>query len=195
MPSGILLSVVLLLVILLVLVVGSQFIRRAARAPRTLKVEPIDASHWRAEPPAPTQPVIAELRGLGFERVGEAALNPTMPGPTIWYLTDSARTTCAGVFDAQGTGVAVIYSWFGADEAVQVTGFPAGTTIDDPDFRFHTVQTSAADAYRHHLEGLADFATRYGPPLRLDSMSEILRLDRLYNQRFAPRRQRAPTFF
>lgn len=189
-PAPAVLALVLATLIMLLILV-----RRRVEAERANRIDATDMSHGHFPPPPAARPVIAELQRLGFRRIGEAAINPQAPGPAVWYLLDTPGTTCAGVFEVHNTGVAVIYSWFGDDDAVLVTGFPAGTTIDDPDFRFHTVDTSLEDAYRYHLGQLTEFGAAHGFPLKLNSMQEILRLDHIYNERFAPRRRQASSSF
>jgi hypothetical protein len=155
------------------------------------EIRPVDMSYLETPPPPAIRPVVDTLVRLGFRRVGEAgqasasALPPKTP--QIWYFVDQAGTTCAGVFAVGVRTYAIIYSWFG-QEAVIVTAFPLGETINKPNFRFHAVSTSVEDTYRHHLEQLPDFEMRYGPPTRLDNMAEILSLDAVYNREFVRRR-------
>ncbi|GEM_PF-2597174 len=183
------LVVALALIILSVLYAVGSYVRVVSAAPQ---LRPVDMSHLETPPPPALHPVADRLIRLGFRRVGEAgqaapSSSPDMP--QIWYFTDQEGTTCAGVFAVGARVHAVIYSWFG-QEAVIVTAFPAGETINEPNFRFHVVSTGIEDAYRHHLEQLPDFKIRYGPPARLDHMAEILLLDAVYNAKFVRRRFR-----
>lgn len=191
-------SFLILLVALALIVVGvlasvGRYWQIIATAPQ---IRPVDMSHLEAPPPPVLRPLVDALARLGFRRVGEAGqvsgpANPQMP--QIWYFADQEGTTCAGVFAVGARAYAIIYSWFG-QEAVIVTAFPAGETINESNFRFHAVSTSIEDAYRHHLEQLPDFQMRYGTPVKLDNMAEILSLDAVYNQKFARRRFR-PTMW
>lgn len=186
----------LLAIALTILILGAAFTLLRARLfvqnMRTMHV--LDVSDLNIPPPPVLQIIINALLDLGFRRLGEAGL-PDVPGGTsstaqVWYFIDRDATACAGVFTARyAPADVVIFSWFG-DKAVIVTGYPYGEFIEEPNYRFHTITSGVADAYQHHLEQIADFAMRYGEPRRLDTMDEVLRLDRLYNQKFAARRQR-----
>ncbi len=152
----------------------------------------VDASDLELPPPPAVRVLVADLAALGFRRVGEGG-RPDLAaqvGPAqIWYFADEDGTTCAGVFAAGPYPTVVLYSWFN-DQAVIVTAHPQGEHIDEPDFRFHTVASSVTDAYQHHREQLPDFEDRYGAASRLDNMTEVLRLEALYNSSFARRRQK-----
>jgi hypothetical protein len=156
------------------------------------KLQAADASFLNLPPPPAIQPIVAALNELGFKRLGETGdlIAVTHHHQVrIWLFIDPNATTCAAVF-ADGTqGHAIVYSWFG-DEAVVVTAYPSGTSINDPDFRYHTISTSMGNAYRYHLEQVVEFKLRHGSPNRLNNMSEIIRLDTLYNAKFARRRLR-----
>ncbi len=187
-------AIYVLVLALIVLLVGAAVTvtqsRRWARSATRWKI--VDVSEMDIAPPAVLRPVITALGEMGFRRLGEAGradLAPLVGPAQVWYFVDREGTTCAGVFSARGEAVAVIYTWFD-DQAVVITGYPYGELIEEPDYRYHTITTSVAEAYQYHREQLLDFERRYGPPHRLDSMAEVLRLEALYNQRFAERRQR-----
>jgi hypothetical protein len=108
----------------------------------------------------------------------------------IWYFADPDRTSIAGTFITDQPH-AIIYSWFG-QEAVIVTAYPVGDRIEEPNYRYHTVSTSLADAYRHHLAQMVDFKSHFGDPTVFESMATVLELDRQYNQKFSRRHRGMP---
>ncbi len=192
MPS----SVPLILLLALVVVVlgdGALIVERVARYFSTPQVHAEDQSALSLPPPPPTRPLVEELSRLGFTRLGEAGLpsEAARRGPVqVWYFIDRDRTTVGGVFAIRGIlGHAMVYSWFG-DEAVMVTGHRRGEEVEEPNFRYRVVQGTLSDAYRQHLAQIPDFSIRFGKPRRLDNMAEVLRLDTIYNQKFARRRLR-----
>lgn len=154
------------------------------------RIRPQDASHLNIPPPAILQPVVSDLLGLGFTRVGEGGQKEyeAQAGPAqVFCFADRVGTTCAGIFAVRGQVYGTVYSWF-SDQAVIVTGWRQGQKVDDPDFRYHVVMDSITAAYTYHLAQLPDFMMRYGNPVKLTTMSEILRLDAIYNTKFVIRR-------
>lgn len=154
------------------------------------RLRPIDQSRLNISPVDGLKPIVAALGGQGFTRLGEAGLpqGARLSGPVqIWYFVDSTKTTFAVTFITDRAH-AIIYSWFGS-EAVVITAYPVGDHIEQPNYRYTTISTSVADAYRHHLAQTADFQIRYGDPMHFESMATVLELDRQYNQKFSRRRK------
>ena len=155
------------------------------------RLRPVDQTHLKVSPPEGLKHIVDALAALGFTRLGEAGLpaKSRLSGPVqIWYFVDPERTTIVGTF-VTDRAHAVIYSWF-ARGAVIVTAYPVGDRLEKPNYSYHTVTTSLADAYRSHQARLADFKTRFGPPTIFQSMATVLELD-AYNQKFARRRGRS----
>jgi hypothetical protein len=181
----------IVLFLMLVTFVGSlvELLRKLALYNNPASVDVKDISSLNGTAPAAALAMIDQLRALGFRRVGEAAL-VHQTQPLIWYLVDPAGTTAAGVFSVNMRGHATIYSWFG-EEACVVHSVPVGGAIVRAnDFLYRPLTSSVASAYQQHCAVVEDFTLRYGRPRRLDTMSTILDLDRIYNQRFAKRRLR-----
>ena len=125
----------------------------------------------------------------GFRRVGEVDL-PKFSTSTIWYTVDDVGTTIASTFVIGERGIATIYNWF-ADSAVVVTVFPVKETpITTLNYHYIPVTTSLDDAFTLHREHVSEFKLRFGNPQKLDSMAEIIRLDAIFNGKFASLRQR-----
>jgi hypothetical protein len=150
------------------------------------RLRPIDQTHLNVAPSDALRQVVDGLSALGFSRLGEAGLpqGARLSGPVqIWYFADRDRTTIAGTF-VTNRPHAILYSWFGL-QAVVVTAYPVGDTIERPNYRYHTIGTTLAEAYHHHVAQLADFQMRFGDPIRFDSMAKVIELDRHYNHKFS----------
>lgn len=156
------------------------------------RLRPIDQTRLNVSPSDGVKSIAEALGNQGFSRLGEAGLpaGARLSGPVqIWYFVDPDKTTIAGTF-VTDRAHAIIYSWFGR-QAVVITAYPVGDRIDQPNYRYSTISTSVADAYRHHLAQLADFKARYGTPTRFENMAMVLDLDRQYNQKFSRKRGRS----
>ena len=159
--------------------------RRFARSAPNIR--PADLSELDVQPDAPTAQMINQLKVLGFRRVGEAGFVEDRV-VRFWYLVDAKGTTVAGVFNVAGKAHATIYSWFG-DEACIVYSIPTeGLMVNERNYLYRPLNTTPDVVYPQHLAAVQDFTMRFGSPRRLDSMPEILRLDAVYNQRFAQRK-------
>jgi len=150
-------------------------------------IRPADLSDLDVQPEPATAEMVGQLKELGFRRVGEAGFAEDRV-VRLWYLADGKGTTAAGVFNIKGTAYATIYSWFG-DEASIVYSIPTeGLMVNERNYLYRPLNTTPDVVYPQHLAAVQDFTMRFGSPRRLDSMPEILRLDAVYNQRFAQRK-------
>lgn len=162
--------------------------RLTRRAPG---IAPRDVSHLATMVRGELLDIVDALRKQGFKPVGAASIEPPFDQPQVWYYADPGGTTAAGLFVVGTTGFATLYSWLGADAACVVTTTPRGAgMIRQRDFAYRSVEAPVETALEMHRAALDEYTMRHGSPRRLDSMAEILRLDRVYNERFAARRLR-----
>ena len=130
-----------------------------------------------------------ELRRLGFNRLGETAID--LPGGSAshftWVLVDEAGTTEVEVVgDDAIQPLASLVTTFGDGAAVQ-TMHPRGERIRRGDLVCTVEPQSIAAAVERHRAEVASFSARHGRPLIVDSMADHLRHDATYRERHATR--------
>jgi hypothetical protein len=181
----------IIIVLLLIVFVTSlvELRRKMAFYRRAPSLRAVDLSQIGAEIASPGDAMVGVLKGLGFRRVGEGGY-PTDQTPRIWYLVDSPGTTVAGVFVIGGRAYSGIYSWYGDEACVVHSLRPGGEFFKQPDYLYRQIDTPIETLYQQHLAALPEYTMRYGSPVRLDNMPEILRHDTIYNERFAQRKYR-----
>lgn len=181
----------IILVLLLIVFVTSlvEVQRKMALYRRAPGIRAVDLSQADAQIAQPGDQMIEVLKGLGFRRVGEAGY-PTDQKPRIWYLVDSPGTTVAGVFVIGGRAYTGIYSWYGDEACVVHSLRPGGEFFKQSDYLYRQVDTPVEPLYQQHLAALPEYTMRFGSPVKLDNMPEILRHDTIYNERFAQRKFR-----
>src|SRR5688572_25912634 len=150
-----LINIILFLILITFVASLVELVRKLAlyNNPASTEVKDMSAMNGIPLVPAAALEVISTLRGLGFTRVGEAAL-VHQTQPLIWYLVDPVGTTAAGVFSANGIGHATIYSWFG-EEACIVHSVPvSGLLVKGDNFLYRPLTTSVENAYEQHRAAL-----------------------------------------
>jgi len=154
-----------------------------------------DASGLGLDPTGPAQEIMEELVALGFSRLGEARAALPNSHFMTWVLVSSDRTTMAdiGVEEQRPDRLAGTLATMFEDQAYVFTAYrlPPGAQpppLEQDDFRGHTVTESVPAAYTHHLRQVADLKRLHGAPLRLENMQDYLRYERIYLERYIPRR-------
>jgi hypothetical protein len=172
---------------------------------------PFDASGAGLQPPPELVPCLSALMRLGFHRLGEAQLD--IPGVRAVTLTATGEPRIAGepttrhtifVFvDNDGTVVAetgvvphapllTSFNSVYPDGSVVETMYPRGETIDHADFHSGHSKHSLDRAY-HDQRGVMDrWRWEHGAPRVISTMSDYLRADADYRDRFAKRKLRGP---
>jgi hypothetical protein len=134
-------------------------------------IRPTNASHLLISPPPIAQKNIEALKSIGFRRLGEIQIKyPFQPPLTGWIFAHLERPQIqAGVAWKR-----IEFSTYFQDNILLVTDFPNGEHIEMPNYQSHTITTTVADAYRHHLEQITKFSLKYGQPHPLRNMTDYL---------------------
>lgn len=159
-----------------------QGLRRAAR------IEGVDVSAAGLTPPAIVQPLHTALRARGFRRLGEIEIH--LPGRDpypMWVLAGPEGRAHAELTVVRGRGYVAFVTWF-ADDAIVETHYPAGTAVDEPDFRALVVRESLEAAFNRQVAAVGAFADAHGAPVAIDDMGAFLASNRRYNERLLPRK-------
>jgi hypothetical protein len=149
-----------------------------------------NASHLGVTPPAPAEPLIAALRALGFQRLGEVQVRTAgAQEPIINWLFGQAQ----GVVLAELTGPLPLLglTTMFQDGAVVQTMYPRGETINAPDYVCRAVSESVAAAHEHHCRQAQEFGAQHGSPRLVRDMRGYLDLDAVYRAHHGQRLHRA----
>lgn len=145
---------------------------------------PVDISHLATSPLSCDQNNIEALKVLGFRRLGEVQINsPFRPPLTGWVFTHVENH-----IQAEASGRRIGFSTYFQDKVLLVTDFPNGEHIETPTYQSHTIVTSVADAYRYHLQQIARFSQKYGPPHPIQTMTDYLHWETVGRKNYAMRK-------
>jgi hypothetical protein len=137
-----------------------------------------DAGPLQIPPPEPVAMRIAELGELGFTRIGERFLK--LPGTPIryeWVVGEASGETYVVLVPSTIGGCLVgCYSSFEDSTWVQ-TNFPRGAVVQRPTFFATFVATSLPDALSLHRAEVRRLVAEHGPPRRIRTMADTLRMD------------------
>lgn len=140
-----------------------------------------DAGPLEVPAPAPVAARIDELGELGFTRIGERFLR--LPGTPIryeWVVGEPSGEAYACLVSSPIGGCLVsMYSSFEDSTWVQ-TNFPRGAVVQRPSFFATFVGTSLGDAVNLHRAEVQRLAAEHGPPRRIRTMADSLRMDADY---------------
>jgi hypothetical protein len=145
---------------------------------------PVPAGPLEVAPPEEVSLAIADLRRLGFTRIGERTLQlPDGPIRMEWIMSDGPATTYALVVASRVFGYFMsLYSAYYDGTWVQ-TSYPRGETIDRPDYIARFVETSIEDAVTIQRRELARLRAGHGQPRSIRSMADAMQLDADYRTR------------
>lgn len=191
MPASPVITILLVVLLIFFIEAVISLVRTYRFSRHAPGIAPHDVSHLHTMIPAPLLDTVGALRKAGFRPIGAASVEPPFDQPQVWYYADAPGTTAAGLFVVGVTGFATIYSWLGADAACVVTVIPRGTgMIRQRDYYYRSVDAPVETTLEMHHAVVDEYVMRHGSPRKLDTMAEILRLDKVYNERFAARRLR-----
>lgn len=142
-----------------------------------------DAGPLAIPPPLGVADRIADLRGLGFERIGERYVK--LPGTPIryeWLLGEPSGEAYVSVVPLLQGALVSCYSSFDDGQWVQTT-FPRGATVERPLFQASFVPTTVGDTLAYHRAAVARLAGAHGRPREVHTMADSLRMDDDYRRR------------
>ncbi len=152
-----------------------------------------DVSHEQRPYPSEERRIPNELEALGFERVGELAVDlPGQKDATEWVFKNPAETIVAEVIYFSGKPALEMVnfaSWFAGERVVE-TSYPVGDDILTDDYRSACNHESVQETLRTHFVEMAKFQHRYGVPIRFNSIADMMPYDVIYRQKYARRRMR-----
>jgi hypothetical protein len=170
-----------------------------------------DASAAGLQPSEAVAAVVAQLRLLGFSRLGEAQVdlpgfrsvqltasgNPRVVGQatdrhTIFVMVDAERTVMAETGQVPGVRVLVSLNSIFGDSSVVETMYPRGESIDDPDFHSGHNTLSLEAAYQEQRSHLARWKAAHGSARVISTMNDYLLADATFRERFSRRKLRGP---
>jgi hypothetical protein len=166
-----------------------------------------DASALGLQPPAELWPLLSELLRLGFKRLGEAQLdiagiravevsatvspydaNRARDRHTVFAFIDESATVMAETGLVRGGPMVISFNAVFADGTVVETMYPRGESIHDPDFHSgHNKQSMEAALFDQRAE-MDRWRMHHGSPRVINNMSDYLRADAEYRERFAKRK-------
>jgi hypothetical protein len=129
---------------------------------------------------------LAELRDVGFSRIGERWLQ--LPGTPVryeWVVGEPSGETFVSVVpspSAIGPTLVACYSSFPDGTWLQ-TNYPRGAVVERPQFHASFVMSSVADAVAAHRRDLERLRSTLGQPRRVLTMADTLRMDADYRTR------------
>jgi hypothetical protein len=139
-----------------------------------------DAGPLEIPPPGPAAERLAELRELGFSRIGGRWLQ--LPGTPVryeWVVGEPSGETYVAVVPSPspiGSTLVACYSSFDDGTWLQTT-FPRVAVVERPQFHASFVASSVADALAAHRRNLERLRSTLGPPRRVLTMADTLRMD------------------
>jgi hypothetical protein len=142
-----------------------------------------DAGPLEIPPPLGVADRIADLRALGFERIGERYIK--LPGTPIryeWLLGEPSGEVYVSVVTLLQGALVSCYSSFDDGQWVQTT-FPRGATVERPLFQASFVTTSVGDALAYHRAAVQRLEATHGRPRQVRTMADSLRMDDDYRRR------------
>lgn len=158
-------------------------LQRRARLAHTIaeirRAESVVATGLIEAPAVDVAELLGELRRLGFDMI--AATDTAIGGgPPIrtWVLTERSgdATTWVEVGVAR-TPMAIFLSRADNGRFLETTTSSDGATIDDPNLLARPIETSVEDALRGHRATLADWTSRAGPPLVVQTLEDYRRVE------------------
>ena len=144
-----------------------------------------DAGPLEIPPPLAVADRIADLRALGFERIGERYIK--LPGTPIrheWLFGEPDGEVFVSVVPALQGALLACFSSFDDGQWVQ-TNFPRGATVERPLFQASFVPTTVGDAVAYHRAAVARLEAAHGRPRQVHTMADSLRMDDDYRRRHA----------
>lgn len=142
-----------------------------------------DAGPLEIPPPLGVADRIADLRALGFGRIGERYIK--LPGAPIryeWLLGEPSGEVYALVVPLLQGALVACYSSFDDGQWIQTT-FPRGATVERPLFQASFVPTTVGDTVAYHRAALARLEAAHGRPRTVRTMADSLRMDDDYRRR------------
>ena len=143
-----------------------------------------DAGPLEIPAPEPVAVALEDLRGLGFERIGERSLR--LPSGRIayeWLAGDEPGLTYVSVVPLRPAGrIVACYSAF-TDWAWLQTNHPIGETIERRTYVAQVVRGALADAVAAHRARLHELERVHGPARPVRTMADALRMDAEYRSR------------
>ncbi len=145
--------------------------------------QPVDVSHLLI-PPAADQKNLETLKSLGFRRLGEVQINSPFRSPIIGWVFAHVENH----LQAEAMGKRIGFSTYFGEKTLLVTDFPNGEHIETPNYESHTIVTSIPDAYHYHLQQVARFSQKYGPPHPIRTMTDYLHWEVIGRKNYALRK-------
>ena len=154
---------------------------------------PVDVTLRSYPPPPEATPILAWLVPLGFRRLGETALDlPGHPTYVAWILVDPTGEIVAEVVMVAGVPALLTLTTAFRDGTVVETMYPIGESIHDADFHSGHVRSSVEAAYDEQRLHVARWRMRHGSAAAKWTMTEYLRGDAEYRERYGKRKLRRP---
>jgi hypothetical protein len=144
-----------------------------------------DAGPLEIPPPAPVAAILDELRGLGFQRIGERTLVlPDGQRRFEWTWGEETGETYVAVVPVRNLpALMACYTAF-ADWTWLQTSYPRGEIIDRATYVGRLVTTSPTDAVIAHRAEAARLRTDHGAARPVRTMADTLRMDAEYRSRY-----------
>ena len=163
--------------------------------------QPRDVSNEHRPMPARLTAWAAELKQLGFQRLGEIELALPAIGlvrgvtrrterHTAWMFIDPQRATEAAVVERL-----VEFSSRHTDGSFVETMYPIGERINEPDLVINRVKSSISDAYERHRTVVDARVAEHGALRPILTMADQQVHDAEFRVRHAQRQLRAPLVF
>jgi hypothetical protein len=137
-----------------------------------------DAGPLAVPPPDQLSQPLAELRRLGFDRIGERFVRlPEIGLRYEWVVGEASGAAYVVLVPSAVIGCLVgFYSSFEDSTWVQ-TNFPRGAVVNRPTFQASFVTTSLGDALASHRAKVAALIPAHGAPRSIRTMADTLRMD------------------
>lgn len=71
-----------------------------------------------------------------------------------------------------------------SDGAMLVTRYPSGQAIDTPMYRSSFARHSIENAYKYHLQSIAEWGKQHGEPLAIQTLSDITWHETIYRRKY-----------
>jgi hypothetical protein len=144
-----------------------------------------DAGPLEVPPPEPLAAPLAELRALGFHRIGERWLK--LPGTPVryeWVMGEPSGEVYVVALPSIAMGGVFAACYTSWDDGTWVqTSYPRGAVVERPQFHANFVATSLADALEAHRRTVDAYRAHLGQPRRILTMADTLRMDADYRSR------------
>jgi hypothetical protein len=141
-------------------------------------------------PPLEAEPLIAALRALGFQRLGEVQIcSVGAQEPIMSWLFGQAQGEVLAELSGPlpSLGLTTMFQ----DGAVVQTMHPRGETVNAPDYVCCAVPESVAAAHQRHRRQVREFGARHGRPRLVRDVHGYLDLDAVYRAHHGQRLSRA----